>query len=127
MGEPLQTSHKNTKHQVRCVSPLTWPSLQRAPRPFCRLPFSPLPLSCSQVLPSSQTNPGCLSVLLSFFPLVGMPSSATEPKVCLLFLIGAVQTGVGLFLPLPLILSVPPLPGETDPDDRLGVDTAYCW
>lgn len=52
-----------------------------------------------------------------------MPGSATEPTGRLLFLIGAVQTGLGLFLPLSL--SVPPL--ETDTDDRLGVDAAYCW
>lgn len=115
---------------VSCSRPVTnskqqfgWARLAsrlQAPPAFRDPPFSLLSLSCSQVLPTSQPSPGCLSILLSFFPSDDMPSSATEPKVWLLFLLGAAQTGLGLFLPL--LLSVPP--PETDTDDRLGVDVS---
>lgn len=96
----------NNRQQFGWASTLAWPSLHQAPPAFRHPPFSLLSLSCSQVLPSSQPSPGGLSILLSFFPSASMPSSATEPKVWLLFLLGAAQSGLWLFLPL--LLSVPP-------------------
>lgn len=104
------TQPQNTRSTFCCLASLAAnlpQSRRQAPCSFCCLSIS----SVSQLKPGSANltdqSRGLGGFLLcSFILLVCMPSSATEPKVCLLFLIGDVQAETVAATPLSLPLSV---------------------
>ena len=125
MGEPLQTSHTATEHQVPALSVALSPHLsanlvqrgRQAPSPFCRLSLCYLSLSVLARLCQSHRlilGIGWLSAMLwplllsHSFSFICLPSSATEPKVCLFFLTGDVRAERDAAAPLSLCLSLAP-------------------